>query len=196
MRRNIREVMDETKLDEATLAAQRQEAERVRRVVEQQKILREYQRQANQEKTQQKVLSLLQGNSFSKAGQSSSTRIGNTVLVKLPNGQTKPMTKLSKRPYDLMKLPKGPPPQVPQPPMSPMAAAKHPRSLLVPKKPGTHLTPSVSIAPVNKKAQLPPIIPKQEQFSESDSDAEDNKPPIMKPKGKFIKKSIQSRYTN
>ncbi|XP_019868954.2 uncharacterized protein LOC109597651 isoform X3 [Aethina tumida] len=184
MRRNIREVMDETKLDEATLAAQRQEAERVRRVVEQQKILREYQRQANQEKTQQKVLSLLQGNSFSKAGQSSSTRIGNTVLVKLPNGQTKPMTKLSKRPYDLMKLPKGPPPQVPQPPMSPMAAAKHPRSLLVPKKPGTHLTPSVSIAPVNKKAQLPPIIPKQEQFSESDSDAEDNKPPIMKPKAK------------
>ncbi len=35
LRRNIREVMDETKLDEATLAAQMQEKERLRRVQEQ-----------------------------------------------------------------------------------------------------------------------------------------------------------------
>lgn len=41
MRRNIREVMDETQLDEATLAAQRQEMERLRRVQEQQRIIRE-----------------------------------------------------------------------------------------------------------------------------------------------------------
>lgn len=41
MRRNIREVMDETKLDESTLAAQRQEMERLRRVQEQQRIIRE-----------------------------------------------------------------------------------------------------------------------------------------------------------
>lgn len=41
MRRNIREVMDETKLEEATLAAQRQEIERLRRVQEQQRIIRE-----------------------------------------------------------------------------------------------------------------------------------------------------------
>ncbi|XP_043461443.1 uncharacterized protein LOC122498019 isoform X2 [Leptopilina heterotoma] len=41
MRRNIREVMDETQLDEATLSAQRQEMERLRRVQEQQKIIRE-----------------------------------------------------------------------------------------------------------------------------------------------------------
>lgn len=41
MRRNIRDVMDETQLDEATLAAQRQEMERLRRVQEQQKVLRE-----------------------------------------------------------------------------------------------------------------------------------------------------------
>lgn len=45
MRRNIREVMDETQLDEATLAAQRQEMERLRRVQEQQRIIREVQRQ-------------------------------------------------------------------------------------------------------------------------------------------------------
>lgn len=41
MRRNIRDVMDETQLDEATLAAQRQEMERLQRVQEQQRILRE-----------------------------------------------------------------------------------------------------------------------------------------------------------
>lgn len=41
MRRNIREVMDETKLDESTLAAQRQEMERLRRVQEQQRLIRE-----------------------------------------------------------------------------------------------------------------------------------------------------------
>lgn len=41
LRRNIREVMDETQLDEATLAAQRQEMERLRRVQEQQRIIRE-----------------------------------------------------------------------------------------------------------------------------------------------------------
>lgn len=41
LRRNIREVMDETKLDESTLAAQRQEMERLRRVQEQQRIIRE-----------------------------------------------------------------------------------------------------------------------------------------------------------
>lgn len=35
LRRNIREVMDETKLDEATLSAQMQEKERLRRVQEQ-----------------------------------------------------------------------------------------------------------------------------------------------------------------
>jgi len=41
LRRNIREVMDETKLDESTLAAQRQEMERLRRVQEQQRIIRD-----------------------------------------------------------------------------------------------------------------------------------------------------------
>jgi len=41
LRRNIREVMDETKLDESTLAAQRQEMERLQRVQEQQRIIRD-----------------------------------------------------------------------------------------------------------------------------------------------------------
>lgn len=68
MRRNIREVMDETKLDESTLAAQRQEAERLQRVQEQQRLLRELQRQAAQERMQHKVISLLQGNNYPKPG--------------------------------------------------------------------------------------------------------------------------------
>lgn len=65
MRRNIREVMDETKLDESTLAAQRQEMERLRRVQEQQRLIREVQRQMAQDR----VISLLQGNNASKAGE-------------------------------------------------------------------------------------------------------------------------------
>lgn len=64
MRRNIREVMDETKLDESTLAAQRLEMERLRRVQEQQRLIREVQRQMAQER----VISLLQGNNAAKAG--------------------------------------------------------------------------------------------------------------------------------
>lgn len=60
--------MDETKLDESTLAAQRQEAERLRRVQEQQRLLRELQRQAAQERMQHKVMAMLQGNQFSKPG--------------------------------------------------------------------------------------------------------------------------------
>lgn len=63
--------MDETKLDESTLAAQRQEAERLRRVQEQQRLLRELQRQAAQERMQQKVMAMLQGNQFSKPGRNS-----------------------------------------------------------------------------------------------------------------------------
>lgn len=68
LRRNIREVMDETKLDESTLAAQRLEAERLKRVTEQHRFLREVQRQIAQERMQNRVLSLLQGNNASKPG--------------------------------------------------------------------------------------------------------------------------------
>lgn len=68
LRRNIREVMDETKLDESTLAAQRQEAERLKRVNEQHRFLREVQRQLAQERMQNKVISLLQGSAAGKPG--------------------------------------------------------------------------------------------------------------------------------
>lgn len=104
MRRNIREVMDETQLDEATLSAQRQEMERLRRVQEQQRIIREVQRQIainrQNNKAQTRVISLLQGkqnqagttmispspsSSFPPATSPSSTqvRLPNTVLLKV-----------------------------------------------------------------------------------------------------------------
>ncbi|KAK9890570.1 hypothetical protein WA026_011940 [Henosepilachna vigintioctopunctata] len=170
MRRNIREVMDETKLDEATLAAQRLEMERLQRVQEQQKLLRELQKQAAQERMQNKVISLLQGSNFSRPGPSTA-RIGNTVLVKLPNGQTKPMTRLPKRPVELMRVPKGIPGMT-------MPAPRPPRSLLAVKKPGSHLTPSVSIAPVagSKKHHMPMTKP---HHSDSESEGEEVLPAMM-----------------
>lgn len=65
LRKNIKDVLDESHLDATTLAAQRQESERLARVQEQQRLIREAQRQMAAEKqankTQQKVLSLLQG---------------------------------------------------------------------------------------------------------------------------------------
>jgi len=106
MRRNIREVMDETQLDEATLAAQRQEMERLRRVQEQQRIIREVQRQIainrQNSKAQTRVISLLQGkqnqagttmisqsssSSFPTTSPSSTqVRLPNTVLLKVNSG--------------------------------------------------------------------------------------------------------------
>nr|XP_023016446.1 uncharacterized protein LOC111505806 [Leptinotarsa decemlineata] len=188
LRRNIREVMDETKLDESTLAAQKLEAERLRRVQEQQRINQKILK-TQQERMQHKVISMLQGNQFSKPGPSTQTRIGNTVLVKLPNGQTKPMTRMPKRPFELLRMPKNAGPSLP-----PMGAPRSNRSLLVTKKPGygpipahlpgADLTPSVSIAPVTKKF-MPPIA---HRHSDSDSENEDRKmpfsPPIHRPKGK------------
>lgn len=67
--------MDEKQLDESTLAAQRQESERLARVQEQQRIIREVRRQialGRQDKTQARVLQLLQG------------RSGSSVLKKSP----------------------------------------------------------------------------------------------------------------
>lgn len=169
--------MDETKLDEATLAAQRQEAERLQRVQEQQRLLRELQRQAAQEKMQNKVISLLQGNNFSKPG-TSSTRIGNTVLVKLPNGQTKPMTRLPKRPFDLVRVQKNTAGPFGPPSSPPASLLKNMRGMMTVKKPPTNLTPSVSIAPVNKKVS--PAMMKRHSDSESE---EDVKPPFRYPVG-------------
>lgn len=58
--------MDEKNLDASTLTAQRQELERLARVQEQQRIIREVQRQIainRQNKIHQKTISLLQGGS-------------------------------------------------------------------------------------------------------------------------------------
>ncbi|XP_044727054.1 uncharacterized protein LOC123290790 isoform X2 [Chrysoperla carnea] len=170
LRRNIREVMDETKLDEATLAAQRQEMERLRRVQEQQRIIREVQRQIafnrQNNRTQNKVISLLQGQGSSSSvsvlrpggsgpsgtqaacGANRSGGPGaNTVLVKLPNGETKPMTRVPKGQQNMFEMirthksinlqNRGTGPQ---------------RNFLSGKG---HITPSVSIAPVAKKT--PPV---------------------------------------
>ncbi|CAG9759735.1 unnamed protein product [Ceutorhynchus assimilis] len=190
LRRNIREVMDETKLDETTLAAQRQEAERLKRVQEQQRILREYQRQAQQERMQQKVMSLLQGNDYSKPGPSNQTRIGNTVLVKLPSGQTKPVTKVQRPPpfADMLRMPKpesphirhpyhGHPAMGPMGPMGPLLVGPrgYPRDIRAPfnrRGPGVNLPASLSIGPKSKKR--PPMIPPK-QHSDSDSENEDKK---------------------
>ncbi|CAH1170394.1 unnamed protein product [Phaedon cochleariae] len=183
LRRNIREVMDETKLDESTLAAQRLEAERLRRVQEQQRLLRELQRQAAQERMQHKVISMLQGNQFSKPGPSSQTRIGNTVLVKLPNGQTKPMTRIPKRPFELVRIPKN----AAGPPSSMGAPPRNNRSLLAAKKAiGAELTPSVSIAPVSKKMMYPPTAHRRHSDSDSEDDRKIGFPPPQgpRPRGK------------
>lgn len=110
LRKNIREVMDDNQLDASTLAAQREELERLARVQEQQRIIREVQRQIVMErqnsKTQNRVLSLLQGRSTSllknsmSTGASSSTssskvpfhdESSSTTLTKLMSNETMPV---------------------------------------------------------------------------------------------------------
>ncbi|KAL1497297.1 hypothetical protein ABEB36_008285 [Hypothenemus hampei] len=192
LRRNIREVMDETKLDETTLAAQRQEAERLKRVQEQQRILREYQRQTQQERMQQRVMSLLQGNNFPKPGPSHQTRIGNTVLVKLPNGQTKPMTKVSRPPFDLLKMPKPETTQSRFPQQGPSGASmgpsrNFPRGPFPPYRRGPQPSIPPNYSPLSSRG--PSILQKTPE-SDSDSDIEIDKSssstPIKSPKGKTI----------
>lgn len=80
------------------------------------------------------------------------------------------MTRLPKRPFELMRVPKNTTPP-------PMGAPKPNRSILAGKKGGADLTPSVSIAPVSKKL-LPPI---PQRHSDSDSESEDHKPMLSPP---------------
>ncbi|XP_026328424.1 uncharacterized protein LOC113236525 isoform X3 [Hyposmocoma kahamanoa] len=108
VRRNIREVMDEKNLDASTLTAQRQESERLARVQEQQRIIREVQRQIalnRQNKIHQKTLSLLQGGSSILKQSSNKLNLPNTVLVKLPSGETK-RTTLKQGQVEVTKIPK------------------------------------------------------------------------------------------
>lgn len=128
MRRNIREVMDETQLDEATLSAQRQEMERLRRVQEQQRIIREVQRQIainrQNNKTQTRVISLLQGkqnqgnttiSESTCTSSSSQVRVPSSVMLKVnassgTGTQTSSGTQggqMGRRPMDGMRWQKG-----------------------------------------------------------------------------------------
>lgn len=107
----------------------------------------------------------------------SSARIGNTVLVKLPNGQTKPMTKLSKRPFDLVRVQKN---SVP--------VQKNARSLIASRKPPANLTPSVSIAPVGKKP-MPMSAPTSDTESENEEYMTKNIPKQKRMSCLFIKLS-------
>lgn len=69
-RKNIKDVLDETQLDASTLAAQRLESERLARVQEQQRLIRDVQRQLAAEKQANKaearVMSILQGHTTIK----------------------------------------------------------------------------------------------------------------------------------
>ena len=85
LRKNIKDVLDDSQLDATTLAAQRQESERLARVQEQQRQIREAQRQIAAERqsniTQQKVLSLLQCESSDSS--SSALELDDPILQKL-----------------------------------------------------------------------------------------------------------------
>lgn len=91
LRKNIREVMDDNQLDASTLAAQREELERLARVQEQQRMIREMQRQValdrQNSKTQNKVLSLLTGHtSLLKSSSTASTSSSSSAPVTTTSG--------------------------------------------------------------------------------------------------------------
>lgn len=105
LRKNIREVMDDNQLDASTLAAQREELERLARVQEQQRIIREMNRQVALDrqncKTQSKVLSLLTGHtsllkssnaSASNKGQASSPTISGDDVEDILSGKSGNLT--------------------------------------------------------------------------------------------------------
>lgn len=105
LRKNIREVMDDNQLDASTLAAQREELERLARVQEQQRMIREMQRQValdrQNSKTQSKVLSLLTGHTSllkssnagaSNKGQASSPTISGDDVEDILSGKSGNLT--------------------------------------------------------------------------------------------------------
>lgn len=92
LRKNIREVMDDNQLDASTLAAQREELERLGRVQEQQRMIREMQRQVALDrqncKTQSKVLSLLTGHaSLLKSSNAASSSKGQATSPTIFSGE-------------------------------------------------------------------------------------------------------------
>lgn len=113
------------------------------------------------------------------------TRIGNTVLVKLPNGQTKSMTRIPRRPFELLRVPKNTSPAT-------MGAPKG-RGLIHKRPVGADLTPSVSIAPIGGRKMGPHGPMPHQRHSDSDEDNDDRKPMLsppmtaQRPKGRYIK---------
>lgn len=95
LRKNIKGVLEDTQLDESTLAAQKLELERLSRVQEAQRLLRESQRQILAEKqvfkTQQKVLSLL--------GESNETSDNDITIV--PTTNVENLKSRDKSPVDI-----------------------------------------------------------------------------------------------
>lgn len=77
------------------------------------------------------------------------------------------MTKLPKRPFELVKINKGT--------TGPMSAPKTNCNIVSIKKPQGNLTPSVSIAPVTKKP--PPATTRPPSDSESEPEPEDTVEP-------------------
>ncbi|XP_034243565.1 uncharacterized protein LOC117646615 isoform X2 [Thrips palmi] len=187
MRRNIRDVMDETQLDEATLAAQRQEMERLRRVQEQQRVLREMAIQRQQQQRADRVMSLLQGKTSllkqvsvgpaqaSKSGTSATSP--NTVVVKVGSGAT---AQSNKKVLELLKVPKDS-----QDDMKPSVT----KTLISkPIQGTTMMTPSVSIAPVRPSGsgqrpasavKQPSFIQAQASYSASEGEEEEEEEEIL-----------------
>lgn len=170
LRKNIREVMDDNQLDASTLAAQREELERLARVQEQQRIIRDMQRQIANErqnsKMQNRVLSLLQGRTLLKnstSGASSSASSSATSL--LATGKS---TFPSGSGTTLMKIPPG------------GTAASRAKGIFdgfssnsaKQQLQRASLTPSVSIAPVR-----PPQLKKD--VTSADIDTETEEEPII-----------------
>ncbi|XP_066996034.2 uncharacterized protein [Anabrus simplex] len=189
LRRNIREVMNESQLDEETLAAQRQEMERLRRVQEQQRIIREVQRQIalnrQNTKTQTRVISLLQGNSSilkqipgTSGSSGTQVRLPNTVLVKLASSSSSAANSApqnssnNKKVFELLRVQKGTTGRG----SSPVNRSSSVRTMLgKTRSPGqVHMmTPSVSIAPVMSSVRNtePPSESESEGEEGSDKDA-------------------------
>ncbi|XP_053675659.1 uncharacterized protein LOC128725911 [Anopheles nili] len=161
LRKNIKEVMDDNQLDASTLTAQRQELERLARVQEQQRIIREVQRQLALErqtnKTEQKVMQFLQGHaSILKPQQQPSTSASSTVTgIGASGSGPTPTTPVRvgyvKNPFET----RGRPPKNRAPlvttvtTVSSLSTTVTTSATMAPSSTATtNLTPSVSIAPV------------------------------------------------
>ncbi|XP_049291487.1 uncharacterized protein LOC125768198 [Anopheles funestus] len=160
LRKNIKEVMDDNQLDASTLAAQRQELERLARVQEQQRIIREVQRQLALErqtnKTEQKVMQFLQGHASILKSQQPST--SSTIATASGSGitTTTPIrVGYVKNPFET----RGRPPKNRQ-----LLTSNATTSLLTTPSSlssasaTTNLTPSVSIAPVKASSLVSSLV--------------------------------------